>query len=116
MSHHPVVVGGDGLLCLDELFPFISALPKVVTKDRLVWLSTVQTESEAVNNLLLAADPAVLVDHPVPMPTAGITREHFVAMFGPETPSGAGPVDYLGLEQVLDDNIGALDRLLEMLR
>ena len=103
-------------MCLDELFPFISALPKVVNKDRLVWLASVKTESEAVTNFLLAADPAVLVDHPVPMPSAGITREHFVAMFGPETPSGAGPIDFLGLEQVLDDDIGALDRLLEMLK
>jgi len=36
------------------------------------WLTSVQSDSEAVNNLLLAADPAVLVDHPVPMVSKGI--------------------------------------------
>ena len=59
---------------------------------------------ESVENFLLAADPAVLVDHPVPMATPGITREHFLAMWGPETPSGLGPQDFLGLEQAAEDD------------
>jgi len=72
-----------------------------------------QSEAEAISNLLLAADPAVLVDHPVPMQAPGITCQHFVAMWGPETASGAGPNDFLGLELALQDD--ELDMVLEKL-
>jgi len=103
---------GDGVICEKELQLFVAVLPQVVDKERLVWMSG-QSEAEAISNLLLAADPAVLVDHPVPMQAPGITCQHFVAMWGPETASGAGPNDFLGLELALQDD--ELDMVLEKL-
>lgn len=78
------------------------------------WLASAQSDAEAANNLLLASDPAVLVEHPVPMIMPGISREHFAALWGPQTPSGAGPVDFLGLEFATEED--GLDRLLELLQ
>ena len=107
---------GDHLLNKEELMPFVAILPTIINKEHMPWLTSVTTESEAVDNLLLAADPAVLVDHPVPIATKGITREHFVAMWGPKTASGAGPLDFLGLEHALTEDGFGLDEMIKEIK